>query len=88
MIRTTGSKVGTGSILPRLLQRELGVGSVPGVSADLDVGQGVLEMLPDLVGLVRSGLQVWQLVLDMERKEADHDTGFSKVQSNLLAFFL
>ena len=77
MIKTTGSKVGTGLILPRLLQRELGVGSVPGVSADLDVGQGVLEMLPDLVGLVRSGLQVWQLVLYMERKEADHDTGFS-----------
>ena len=48
--------VGTRLILPRLLQRELGVGSVPGVSADLDVGQGVLEMLPDLVGLVRSGL--------------------------------
>ena len=69
--------VGTRLILPRLLQHELGVDGVPSVSADLDVGQGVLEMLPDLVGLVRSGLQVWQLVLDMESKEADHDTGFS-----------
>ena len=79
MIKTTGSKVGTGLILPRLLQHELGVDGVPSVSADLDVDQCVLEMLPDLVGLVRSGLQVWQLVLDMERKEADHDTGFSQL---------